>query len=234
MIDRELRSTNTAMSYEWTYPVFLIPHGVGYVSLVDANCADKDGQLLVVYSDAEQADAFMTRYELPGSPRALNNAREFRWLLGSVKAPVTQVVFDPAPTDEQVNPTWQVGVAELLGSHLIADNSPWNYPVYTIAQAAGFAGIDGVDGEGNVFQAVGIFSSEDKAGAYLQDAVEEGTVFTLDGLDETVDFLRSLSPDVTAVAADPVIVAGRRTAKHCFLLETLFEKYLVRDPSAEE
>ena len=76
----------------------------------------------------------MAQWEISGSPRALSNAREFDWLLRSLQAPVSQIALDPEPTDDEVNARWSISVEEMLQQHLVVDYSPWNYPVYVLAQ----------------------------------------------------------------------------------------------------
>ncbi len=215
------------MTFSWRYPLYLLPHQQGYASLVDSN-KHEPVQSLIVCTGAQAAVELMSQFALLGTPRALRNAREFRWLLESLKQPVSEVVFDPAPTDNAYNARWQVRVAELLKQHLPSDNSPWNYPVFAIGQGNGFACIEGARDDESPWKAIGIFSSQEKAAAYLRHADEQGDVLELADLEAAVTFLAALQADIPAVALDPRVVDGRRAAEYCLTMEVLLTKYLVR------
>ncbi len=219
------------MSRYWEYPIYLIPHGGGYASMVDPNAeADAEPtQLLVVYTESEVAVRFMAEFGMADTPRMLFNDREFSWLLQSLRAPVTDVAFDPSPLGDKIDARWQVAVRELLDEHLSTDYSPWNYPVYAVAQESGFVSIDGAGSAGESLTVLGLFTSEDKAKSYLEAADESGELCTLTNLDEARIFLTALTEQIAAVALDPTVEQDQRTAKHCFPLETLLSKYLVRE-----
>lgn len=216
------------MAITWDYPIYLIPHGMGFASIVDPDVSENPEHLLVVHTDAEAADEFMNEFGIHGAPRALQNDREFSWLLRSLKEPVTQVTFDPRPREGDVNARWTVPVQELLDDHLTADLSPWNYPVFVIEREVGFACISG-RGDGEPLKAVGVFSHLEKAEAYLELSEETGDVHELRDMESTRRFLKSLDASVNAAALDPVIEDGRHSARHCFSLKTLLEKYLVQE-----
>jgi len=219
------------MSRYWEYPIYLIPHGGGYASIVDPH-AEADvvpTQMLVVYTESEVAVQFMSEFGMADTPRMLFNDREFSWLLQSLRAPVTDVAFDPSPLGDKIEARWQVAVRELLDDHLTADYSPWNYPVYAIAQATGFVSIDGAGNKGEPLTILGLFTSPDKAKGYLEAADESGELCRLTNLDEARIFLAALTEQIAAVALDPIIERDQRIAKHCFPLKTLLNKYLVRD-----
>ena len=218
------------MSRAWQYPVYVLPHGPGYLSIVDRRDRHQPTHLLVVHGELSAATALMARFGILGTPRPLHNDREFRWLLQSLQAPITHVAFDPTPTDEQVNARVTLTVAALLDEQLKPDKSPWNYPVYAITQDSGFASIQGRASDGRSLMAVGIFSSRDRADAYLEDSRETGRLCTLANVQEAKNFFESLGPEVHAVALDPKVEGDRRTARHCFALQTLLSKYLVLEP----
>ena len=213
------------MSVTWNYPIYLIPHQGGYVSIAVNDRSDD--QMLVVYTSEESAAGFMEDHGLPGTPRPLQNAREFGWLLDAVQAPVTRVAFDPQVMDRRANPRWEIPVKELRDEHLAADLSPWNYPVYVVAQDAGFACIRGHASDGRPLTAIAVFTSSERAQSYLQDANEIGQLCELLDMPSTRRFLDSLALEVFAVAVDPVVHQSGRSAKYCFDIATLLEKYLV-------
>lgn len=219
------------MSRYWEYPIYLIPHGGGYASMVDphAEAGGEPTQMLVVYTQSDVAVQFMAEFGIPDTPRMLFNDREFGWLLQSLREPVTDVAFDPSPLGDKIDARWQVAVRELLEMHLTADYSPWNYPVYAIAQEAGFVSIDAAGSQGESLTVLGLFTSRDKAKGYLEAADESGELCTLTSLDEVRIFLMALTEQIAAVAVDPMVEQDQRTAKHCFPLEILLNKYLVRD-----
>ena len=213
---------------QWDYPLFLIPHGGGYASVVDQS-EGETRTLLVVHTNEELAENFMRCCSLGGAPRALHNDREFRWLLISLRDPVRYVAFDPqAEMAEGLRARWTISVRTLLDEHMDVDYSPWNYPVYAIEQPAGFASIEGRQSSGQSWRAVNLFTAREKAESYLQGAEEEGELVRLADMTATRDLLESLSDDVSAVALDPLASGEERSAKHCFVLTTLLEKYLKR------
>ncbi len=217
------------MSRYWEYPVYVIPHGGGYASMVDSSSDDEPAQMLVIYTDSEVALEFMAQFNLPDTPRMLFNDRELGWLLRSVRAPVTEVVFDPCPTGERIDPRWRVSIRELLEEHLTADYSPWNYPVFAIAQTSGFVSIDATSQTGEALTALGLFTGEEHARAYLLGARESGELCRLENVDEARIFLTGLIDEVAAVALNPTVQDEQRSAKYCFSLQTLLDKYLVRE-----
>jgi hypothetical protein len=209
----------------WNYPVYLIPHLAGFVSIAANDGSDE--QMLVVYTCEPSASEFMDDHGLPGSPRPLQNAREFGWLLDALRAPVTRVAFDPRVVDRQAHVRWEIPVKTLRDEHLAADLSPWNYPVYVVAQDTGFVCIHGQASDGRPLTAIAVFTSSERADRYLQAAGETGHLCELADMQRTRRFLDSLALEVFAVAVDPVADESTRTAKYCFDIATLLEKYLV-------
>ncbi len=214
------------MSCAWHYPIYLIPLAGGYVSVVDGEPAEPPPHHLAVFTSLEAAQAFQHHCQILGEPRALRNAREFGWLLQSLRQPVTRVAFDPRADVQPLACRWNVGVAQLLQDHLRPDNSPWNYPIYAVRQKGGLASIEGQTPQGSHWTAVGLFSSRDKAADYVTSSGVPGTLLDLADLQHTREFLRALPATVDAVALDPVIDQGVHSAAHCFSLATLLGKYL--------
>ncbi|MCH5376340.1 MAG: hypothetical protein JJ992_20410, partial [Planctomycetes bacterium] len=70
-------------------------------------------------------------------------------------------------------------------------------------------------------------TSCEKAETYLQSAEEAGDLLELKDMNAARRFLSSLALEVFSVAIDPVVQDSTRTAKYCFDIATLLEKYLV-------
>jgi len=221
------------MSFHWNYPLYVLPHEQGYASLVDGQGGDEI-QSLIACTTLQAAVELMNQFAMLGAPKPLRNHREFRWLLQSLQAPVSHVVFDPAPTDDQVNAQWGAAVDALLASHLPSDNSPWNYPVFVIGQAEGFASIEAPLDDHSTITAIGIFTTSENAESYLEAANEAGELLELTDLETAVTFLSAIQDDVSAVAIDPRIDAGRHTAEYCLGIDVLLDKYLVREELHDE
>ena len=175
----------------------------------------------------------MVACEIMGSTRQINNDREFGWLLTSLHAPVAGVVFDPSPIIDNP-PGWKVSVKDLLDNHLVSDNSPWNYPVYVVAQEQGFISIEEADNDGQPLTAIGFFTSVEYVETYLEAAAEAGATCPIDNVEEARSFLKKMAPQATAVAINPTAIDGQRTAKYCFAITTLLEKYLVNKKTGPE
>ena len=221
------------MTRYWQYPIHLIQHGGGYASIIDPMDKDQSNQSLAVFCDEQQALGFMVACEIMGSPRQINNDREFGWLLTSLHAPVAGVVFDPSPIIDNP-PGWKVSVKDLLDNHLVSDNSPWNYPVYVVAQEQGFISIEEADNDGQPLTAIGFFTSVEYVETYLEAAAEAGATCPIDNVEEARSFLKKMVPQATAVAINPTAIDGQRTAKYCFAITTLLEKYLVNKKTGPE
>ena len=217
------------MAIDWQYPIYLIPLGGGYASVCDPDAGDETPHYLAVFTAESLAVAFMVQCEILTRPRALNNAREFSWLLQSLRHPVTQVAFDPSPQGRQVDARWMVSVEDLIQRYLRVDFSPWNYPLFVIAQEDGYASIEGRSDEGQQWRAVCLFTEFQKAEDYLRLAGESGEISQLDDWQQARDLLGSLAMDSAAVALDPVADGAQRKAKYCFAIETVLTKYLVRE-----
>ena len=214
------------MTFAWHYPLYLIPLEGGYVSVVDAQAEEPKAHHLAVFTDDELAASFMHHCQILGTPRQLLNAREFGWLLHSLRQPVTRVAFDPQPNSITVRSRWNVAVEDLLTRHLVPDNSPWNYPVFVIRQQPGCASIEGQSSDGSQWTAIGLFTSREKAEAYLQALVAVGTICELVDVTQARALLSEMAGSATAVALDPTINDGRHSATHCFSIQTILQKYL--------
>lgn len=220
------------MLVSWQYPLYLIPHGSGFASIVDPEGGELPEQLLVVHSDADEAAAFMVEFGLLGNPRKLANDREFSWLLRRLQHPVTRVAFDPRPLPQQVNARLTLGVQEILQQHLRVDFSPWSYPVFVIAQEQGFASIqlESAPHETEPTTALSLFTNREKAESYLEAAGETGTLCELTDLQLTRRLFEFLADEVAAVAMNPHVDNHRRLARHTFNMTTLLERYLIHEP----
>ncbi len=220
------------MTFEWKYPVYVIPLGAGFVSVDSSTRNDPPAPRLAVFTNESTADTFVDTHGISSQPRPLHNSREFGWLLQSLRHPVTEIAFDPLATEDGLDTAWNVSVTELLGHELLAkDLSPWNYPVFIVEQEDGFASIDGQGRDGNSLIAISLFTNPDRAEAYLRDAGEPGTVREIADREQARSFLSLFPSDSSAIALDPVVEAGRRRAKYCFPIKTLLDKYFA-DPDA--
>jgi hypothetical protein len=221
------------VSISWKYPIYLIPLEGGYLSVVDTELPEPHPHHLAVFTAEDRAEEFSSQCHIMAQPRALRNTREFGWLLQSLREPVTRVAFDPRADSPSLACRWNVGVDELLRDHLRPDNSPWNYPIFVISQEQGIASIDGQTPTGQSWRALGVFTSRERAEAYIEACKTPGTVLELPDLAQTRERFISLSAEANAVAIDPIIDQGRHTAAHCFTLQTLLEKYLTRSTRPE-
>lgn len=214
------------MQYAWTYPLYLVAHSGGYASIVDPQ--DESRQYLVALTSEEKALEFMQQFGILGAPRQLHNDREFAWLLESLRAPVSQVCFDPDPLENDVNAAWESSVESLLSERLIIDYSPWNYPVYLLRQETGFSSIIGLDAEGNDVVVLCLFTNRQFAEEYLEASGDAGVVEAFETMPETRQLMESLQGEIAAVAVDPEVRQAERIASHCISVETLLNKYLIR------
>jgi hypothetical protein len=215
------------MTFAWKYPVYLIPLDGGYVSVVEPQATEPRPHHLAVFTSEEVAAAFMHHCQIPGSARPLNNSREFGWLLQSLQQPVTRVAFDPQPDSLTVECRWDVAVQELLKRHLVADYSPWNYPVFVIRQEHGYASIEGQTSQGSHWTAIAFFTSREKSDAYVQASGTSGTLRELSDASQARTFLQEMAGVADAVALDPKVAGETHAAKHCFSIPTILQKYLV-------
>ncbi len=215
------------MPIEWEYPIAALAHGGGYASVVDSHDdGDDERHSLIVITEIESVTDTMQQLGILGAPKWIRNAREFRWLIESLRHPVTHVAFDLSPVDGDPNPSWHVAITELLASHLPADYSPWNYPIFVVAIEEGFVSIAGSRTDGSELHALVVFSSEAKAEAYVEEA-KRGELCKIQDLDEAVKYFGAMAEVVDAVALDPAVENGGCRTERCFDIETLLEKYLV-------
>ena len=217
-----------AMSLALNYPLYLIALDGGYVSVVDADGAEPRPHYLAVFTTEEAAETFTQRCELLGAIKELRNARDFAWLLQSVRPPVTRVAFDPEPLSLTVQGRWLVDIQEMLNEHLLIDYSPWNYPAYVIRQPNGYASIHGQTSHGSQWTAVSIFTAREKADAFLTASGGPGEVEEVTSLAAARSLLESLTEVAQAVAIDPTIEEDRHNAQHCLGLQNVLDKYLVQ------
>ncbi|MHB0960683.1 MAG: hypothetical protein ACYC0X_31885 [Pirellulaceae bacterium] len=214
------------MKFTWEYPIYLIPLDGGYVSVVEPQAPEPRAHHLAVFTDQQRAGAFMDHCQILGAPRALHNAREFGWLLQSLRHPVTRVAFDPQADSLTIECRWDVDVQELLERHLVPDYSPWNYPVFVIRQDHGYASIEGKTSQGSHWTAIAVFTSGTKAEAYLQFSGTSGTLQQLSDASQARSFLEEMAGGASAVALNPTVEGDTHAARHCFSIPTVLQKYL--------
>lgn len=215
---------------QWEYPLYLIAHGGGYTSIVDPQDTDDQPQhILTTHSSEQVALNFMQQFAIIGEPRQLNNDREFRWFLKSLKLPVTKVAYDPNPVEFDVNAKWIAKIKTLLEDYLIVDNSPWNYPVFVVEKGDGFSSTTGNDEEGNPITLLNLFTEEDKAKKVSETQEGAGEVITLHNMEHIRELLLGLRDIISAVAMDPVYEENESSSQYCIGVEALLDKYLVLD-----
>lgn len=208
----------------WQYPLQVIQHQGGYVSLVGDDVSEEPCQSLAVFASEESALCFMQQFNILGVPRSLRNDREFAWLLESLRDPVAQVAFEPQPDGAEINPRWAANIGVLLTEYLTPDNSPWNYPAYVLAVETGFASIRFPDDLGAPKVALVLFTTREKAECCVEQT-HEGTLCELKNAEDAKRFLTAVSDVIDAVAIDPTMDESHLGTKHCFLLDTLLNKY---------
>jgi hypothetical protein len=186
--------------------------------------------MLVVYTCEQAAIAFMDDHGLPGTPRPLANGREFRWLLDALRKPVTRVAFRSANRRPAGASTLggagqnAAGRASLGRSLALELSGVRDRPRHRICQHPRLC---------QRWPAVDrhrFFTTSERACDYLRDAGETGELCELTDLRLTRRFLDRLALEIFAVAVDPVVDDAGRTAKYCFDIATLLEKYLVAAP----
>lgn len=226
------------MKLNCEYPMYLVKHGGGYVSLLEEGAdPETSDQALAVFSNETLAAEFIETIGVMASIKSLQNAREFAWLLASLQAPVVEVILDQPPGETQLGGQWRVGVSELLNHHLIVDYSPWNYPVYAVEEvfegkSKGWSCIQGEDSEGNPVTVLALFTQTSIAEDYLKASRTRGELKSFSDVEMIRPWLESLTDQVTAVAIDPVIANGQRRADQCLGLERLLDSYLVSHSGA--
>ena len=138
------------------------------------------------------------------------------------------MVFDPQPENKRVNGRAVISVEALLADYLKPDLSPWNYPVFAVATDDGFVSIDSDDGAGEVMTLLTLFTEKELATDYLEQTQQTGTLCRLGDVDQARTFLSSVDSSLAvAVALDPVVEGEQQTAKYCFAIEILLQKYLI-------
>lgn len=217
-------------SFAWKYPVYVVALDGGYVSVVDTETEEPRAHYLAVFTSEEIADAFQRQCEVQGVTKRLGKAREFAWLLQSLREPTTQVAFDPDPKSKHVACRWRVAVRDLLTKHLVMDKSPWDYPIYVIRKDHGYASMVGVTSDGDRWTTVCVFSTHELADAFLKAAPDPGRVEELADLSAARALFEGLRDEVNAIAFDPTIDGERCTAQQCASIDTLLAKYLIEIP----
>lgn len=228
------------MDLKYDYPLFLVKHGGGYISLLEEGADPETAdQALAVFSSEELAAEFIDGVGVMAGIKPLFNAREFAWLLASLRTPVVEVILDQPAGQLKLEGTWRESVSRLLNEHLIVDYSPWNYPVFAVQERfegkeLGYSCIQGSDNEGNPVTVLALFTEKEAAFDYLKACKIKGELQQFDRMPEIRDWLQSLDTQVAAVAIDPVIEKNQRRADQCIGLDRLLESYLVskRAPDA--
>jgi len=218
----------------WSYPLFVIRHGGGLASVVLDALGREPELALAVFTSQQQLAAFVDAVGLEAEPRAVHNDREFFYLLHGLKSPTTVVAFDSNPAGREVNARFILSVEKILAEHLPRAASPWDYPVYVLRTGGGYASIRGPARDQDELTAVGLFTDRSRAGDYRQAAEIEGEILELSTPAALDQFLVALGSAAAAVALNPTVDHGRRTAKWCGPMATLRQKYLPRERMQDE
>jgi len=166
--------------------------------------------------------------------KKISGDRELKWLLNSLKKPVTGTVMDPVgqKADGQPNSQWQMPADELAAC-IRVDFSPWNYPIFAIKEADGWSSIAANDSVGDPMFVVIVFTSEKKAIEFGEQAGIRCEVKKMNSVGTVRTWLELMPAEVKAVAMDPVIEDGVQKAKHGFAIERLLADYLVFEKESE-
>jgi|GEM_PF-1443402 len=221
------------MNFSLAYPLFLVKHGGGYISLVDEKSAETPPtEVLTVFSDEQKASVFIDTVGIMAGIKRLGNSREFAWLLTSLQAPVCEVVLDPGTEPGEIQGIWRLGVRDLLNKHLKIDYSPWNYPVFAIREefdrkVQGWSSISGSGVDGQKITAAAIFSGQQAALDYKEEAGIRGTLVQFDEMLAIREWIQGLAVEVLALAINPTVEKGVRKAGQCLAINKLLDDYLV-------
>ncbi len=217
------------MSFSWKYPIFVIRHNGGFASAPLSGDGDEPVVALMLFTEEPAAEAFMKAVELDGEVRSLGNDREVAYLIAALRHPCTSVMFNPTLEGDAVIGQWTVDIATLAEKHLPLARSPWDYPVYVLAEGEGYSSITAdVPGRGQVV-ALALFTDAARADSYSESAGIETRRRSLNTPDQLRKLLVELPQNVTVVAIDPLVTDGRRQAKTCVEISVLLEKYLPND-----
>lgn len=221
-----------------SYPLYLLHHGPGYVSLVDVESRrEPQPQALALFSSYEKAASFVEQMGGLAGIKAIRNGKELQWLLTSLTEPVVESVLDPAVDRPEIAGIWRRSVAELLARGIEIDNSPWNYPIYllkSIEVERGWSSIQ-AGAASTWFSFVVLFTAEKLALGYQQEIQRD------DGLSELVavpdmwrlrEHLLEMGPRIAGVAVNPSVEDGVRKCANCLEIGRLLEHYLVVVPPA--
>jgi uncharacterized protein (DUF952 family) len=236
---------------ELGYPLYLLHHGPGYVSLVDVAAeTEPQPQALALFSSYEQAAEFVEAMAGFAGIKALRSGRELQWLLASLKQPVVEAVLDPALDRPEIAGVWRRSVRELLEEHVQIDNSPWHYPVYLLRRPVaaevesgrraadegklGWSSIS-AGGESQWFLFVALFTEERLAAEYrVATEGEDGwpEVVEVTGRQGLREILVGLGRQIAGVAVNPTVAAGVRKCENCLEIGRLLDHYLAVVPPA--
>jgi uncharacterized protein (DUF952 family) len=234
---------------ELGYPLYLLHHGPGYISLVDVTAAtEPPPQALALFSSHDLAADFIEQMVGLAGIKALRSGRELQWLLASLQAPVVEAVLDPALDRPEIAGVWRRSVRELLEEHVEIDNSPWHYPVYLLrrpveaetgrrAAAGGELGWSSISagGDSQRFLFVALFTDERLVTEYrVATEGEDGwpEVVEVGGRMELRGILAALGRQIAGVAVNPTVAAGVRKCENCLEIGRLLDHYLVVVPPA--
>lgn len=225
-------SVNRSTIMQWNFPLYLLPHESGYISIIPESELGSDppqSMALAVFTSEEEATRFLYELEILSRPKALNNAREFAWFLQSLHDPVNQIMVDPPGRTDGRKPTYQGPIRDVLENQLVVDHSPWNYPIYVAQSETGFVSVEGPTSRGDVMKALALFTQSEKAEVYLEQANHEAELIELPTMQQARDLLVAMFSEAEAVALDPEWDEGQPKAKYCMGIHTLLKKYLVID-----
>lgn len=219
-----------------SYPLYLLHHGPGYVSLVDVESRrEPQPQALALFSSYEKAASFVEQMGGLAGIKVIRNGKELQWLLTSLTEPVTESVLDPAVDRPEIAGVWRRSVAELLERWIEIDNSPWNYPVYLLKSIEAESGWSLIQAgaASTWFSFVVLFTGEKLGRGYLQDIRHEDGICELIAVPDVGrlrEHLLEIGPGIAGVAVNPTVEAGVRKCGNCLEIGRLLEHYLVVVP----
>ena len=186
------------------YPLFALKRDANYVGY-DFRAGQPPVSVfgIPVFTTDGNVVKFLTATGIQAQIKAFDRVGLFRRFLRSLRDSNKIVMFDPLPDGRGNMHSARVYPAAVVLERFLPEPTwGWDYPVYVLGIAGGFACING-DVRGNASKMLVVFTDSDLADRAVTAAHESVAAVPVESSEAFAHLIRDLSPDVGGAAFDP-------------------------------
>ncbi|MDA7951291.1 MAG: hypothetical protein MPJ24_07355 [Pirellulaceae bacterium] len=217
------------MAHPWKFPLYILPHGGGYVSLMRSqyrlategpkgeggNQEEKEDHLAVVlFDDLSLAGDFQEAAGISAPLSSLKRPEDFAEFVRGLTDKTPTVILNPQLKEGELIVEAQAKAVELLARELPSPGIRWGLPLYLLQQKEGWFSLCGTGQDGKQQQAVAAFTQKKALLSVQEELSLVGEIVSLGSLERLNTFLGEIGEEATALAFNPTVEGGRLRASY--------------------